>query len=275
VFPETSYFEPAARDEVSGAATVVLGPGASARPQTILQYITETCILVRYLETEPVIEDWSGGRRVMNVSLRELEAEGRAEMALTLILALKRKLIRHNQQMLEGKWIAHMASEAVGTTVGIVGSGPEGTILAGYLTGLGCRVIGCRDHGTQEAGGDMDKNIREIFEESDIVSLHMTGLSRYKGAVGSEYIGFMKPHAVLIDTGCPLAVNTGALYAALKARQIEAAALDCFDREEIPADSPLLALHNLIVTPHISGKTRETLWKIDKHMIDMLREEIG
>ena len=200
---------------------------------------------------------------------------GVAEMALTLILAARRLLLRNYRCVEQGEWRKHVAHETVGGTVGIVGFGAIGQALAGLLRGLGCRVLAYDPFPDRARMARLDvepTELETLFETADAVSLHVPLCPETLGMVGDALLARMKPTAVVVNTSRGGIVDEAALYRALSSGRLAGAALDVYAREPLPADSPLLTLDNLILTPHVSSQTEESLWRIYRMAIDIIAD---
>ncbi len=197
---------------------------------------------------------------------------GVAEMAMTFLLACRR-MIRLNQKCVEtGKWEKNVVPETIGSTVGIVGFGAIGQALAGLLSGLGCKII-AYDPFPNKAVMDA-KNVRlvtleELFETADAISIHVPYSKETHNFVDAKMLGRMKPSAVIVNTARGNLIDEEALYEALSKKKIAGAALDVYATEPLSTDSPLLKLDNIILTPHVSSQTYESLWRIYAMAIDI------
>ncbi len=200
-------------------------------------------------------------------------AGGVAEMALTLILAARRGLRPNRIHCIEtGVWDRRVAHETVGNTVGILGFGAIGRILARLCRGLGCRVLVYdpfpNETLVRELGAEL-VGLDELFETSDAISIHVPYSKDTHHLVDARRLAQMKPSAVIVNTARGNLIDEDALYHALKARQICGAGLDVFAQEPLPTASPLLELDNLILGPHFSSQTVESLWNTYKMAIDI------
>ena len=203
---------------------------------------------------------------------------GVAEMALTLILAARRKL-KLNQKCVEtGIWEKNVARATIGSTIGILGYGAIGQALVELLKGFNCRIIAydpypktelMRQKGVELVGLD------ELFKESDAVSIHVPYGESTHHLVGARLLSVMKPTAVIVNTSRGNIIDEEALYNALSAGTIAGAALDVFAAEPLPLNSPLLKLDNIILTPHVSSQTVESLWNIYKLAIDIAADHFA
>jgi phosphoglycerate dehydrogenase-like enzyme len=183
-----------------------------------------------------------------------------AELSFGLILALARLIVPENRSVGEGGWQAGLGRDLKGATLGIVGLGRLGSLVASYGKAFGMEVIAWSENLTQERAAEagarrVDKE--ELFAQADFVSIHLKLSERTHGIVGAQEIGRMKPDAYLVNTSRGPIVDTGALVAALKERRIAGAALDVFDEEPLAPDDPMRSMPNLLLTPHIGYVTRE------------------
>lgn len=195
-----------------------------------------------------------------------------AEMALSLILALRRKLPQNHRLVKTRNWKQLVVNETVGSTVGIVGFGAIGQALAGMLKALSCRVLAydpypridiAEQYGVELVG------VEELFRRSDAISLHLPYLEETHHFVNAAKLGLMKPGAVIVNTSRGNIVDEAALYEALSQNKIAGAALDVFAEEPLPETSPLMGLDNILMTPHTSSQTEESLWRIYQLAIDI------
>ncbi len=190
-----------------------------------------------------------------------------AEYTLGLILAECKGIARAHCEMKAGRWTpaiyhyAHSARELHRQTIGLVGFGHIGRLLAPLLHAFEMRVLVYDPYvSAQECAalGVTQTELTELLGESDIVSLHARVTPETRGIIGVEQIAAMKPGAYLINTARGPLVDYDALYDALAGGHLAGAALDCFAVEPPPADSPLLQLDNVTLSPHVGGASRET-----------------
>jgi len=184
-----------------------------------------------------------------------------AELTWALILGLLRHLPSEEAAMRAGGWQTTVGRELRGRTLGILGLGNLGTAVARVGLAFGCDVIAWSEHLTEERAAEAGvRRVErdELFRGSDILSIHLVLSGRTRGLVGAEEIGLMKPGAVLVNTARGPIVDEPALIAALRTGRIAGAALDVFDTEPLPADHPLRALPNVVLTPHLGYVTEET-----------------
>ena len=157
--------------------------------------------------------------------------------------------------------------ELSGATLGLVGLGSIGREVARRAAGLGMRVIAVREHLEKESPGNIAQvyssaQLDEMLSQSDYVVLAAPTTPSTRGLINAGRIAAMKGDAYLINVGRGPLIDEGALIEALRGHKIAGAALDVFDKEPLPVDSPLWHLDNLLITPHTAGFS-EKLW--DRH----------
>ncbi len=197
---------------------------------------------------------------------------GVAEMAMTLILAARRKIKINQKSVDSGIWEKNVANETIGSTVGIVGFGAIGQAVAELLKGFRCRIISYDPFPNrelmQQKGVEL-VGLEELFETADIISVHVPYSKETHHLVDLKMLSRMKDTAVIVNTSRGNIIDEQALFEVLAAKKIGGAGLDVFAQEPLPLSSPLLQLDNIILTPHVSSQTVESLWCIYKMAIDI------
>jgi phosphoglycerate dehydrogenase-like enzyme len=159
------------------------------------------------------------------------------------------------------EWTRFAPTELYGKTVGIVGIGHIGAEAARLAKAFGCRVIATKRTATApstEPYADEilpSSELPRVLAESDYVVLCVPLTNDTRGLIGERELRMMKPTACLVNIARGAVVDEAALIAALRDGVIAGAAIDVFEQEPLPADSPLWDLENVILTPHISGGT--------------------
>ncbi|KRD96135.1 3-phosphoglycerate dehydrogenase [Bosea sp. Root381] len=184
-----------------------------------------------------------------------------AEFALGLTLSALRFIGYGHAELKKGHWASGpMPGDAFmlsGKTVGIVGFGAIGQNLAKLLRGFGCTILYSKRQPLSPEDearlGVRHATLSEILEHSDIVSLHCPLTPETANLIDAAAFKAMKRTAVLVNVARGGVVDEAALIQALKTREISGAAMDVFSIEPLPADSELLTLDNLVVTPHIAA----------------------
>lgn len=192
-------------------------------------------------------------------------ANGRAvaEMALLLMLACLRRLRDLDASVrVAGGWHAAAGlqdrfGEIGGRTVGLVGYGAVPQQLAEWLTAMGVTVLYCSRTARECSYERLP--LPELLARSDIVSLHVPLTDETHGLIGASALSLMKRGAILINTARGALVDETALVAALSSGKVGAAGLDVFAHEPPSLSNPLLALPNVVASPHLAWLTQETL----------------
>jgi phosphoglycerate dehydrogenase-like enzyme len=186
-----------------------------------------------------------------------------AEHALLLMLAASRKLIWQHANVASGRWRGNGPAprlyELYDKTLGIVGLGTIGKKVARLAQAFGMRVqyydIARLSEDAEDALGVHFRLLRELMQSSDVVSLHVPLNDSTRHMIGAGELALMKPLALLINTSRGPVVDEKALIGVLSGGKILGAGLDVFDKEPPPADNPLFALDNVVLTAHFAGPT--------------------
>lgn len=185
-----------------------------------------------------------------------------SELTVGLAIGLLRQIPRAHGILQEKKWELEPGIELAGKTVGILGTGTIGINTAHLFKAFGCTLLGWsrtqKDEFT-ELGGTYVAHKRELLESSDIVTVNVPLNEKTRDLIGAEELKMMKKSAFLINTARGPIVNQEDLVVALEKGELAGAGIDVYDQEPIAADNPLLALDNVILTPHIAYKTEEAL----------------
>lgn len=198
-------------------------------------------------------------------------AEATSDFAVGLMFAETRNIARAHAAIKQGNWRKEYINSNYTTsmcemTVGVVGLGHIGKLVAKKCAGIGMNVIAfdpfVKQETVDEAGIPVKMVEREeLFRTADIVTLHMRVTPETKNSINKDLIGLMKPTAYLINTSRAGVLCKEDLVEALQNKKIGGAAIDVFWEEPIPEDDPLLRLDNLTMTPHNAGNVVDALPK--------------
>ncbi|GGE36610.1 dehydrogenase [Agaricicola taiwanensis] len=185
-----------------------------------------------------------------------------AEHTLLLMLAACRRLPYLDRETRKGGWDKEAARgvsrQIGGRTVGIIGLGAIGREVAKRLAGFEAQILYYDPYRApaevEESLGANYRPLDELLAEADIITLHLPLMKETAGLIDARRIGMMKRDAILINCARGGLVDEAALHQALMEERIFAAGLDAFSSEP-PKDSPLLALDQVVVTPHTAGGT--------------------
>jgi D-3-phosphoglycerate dehydrogenase len=197
---------------------------------------------------------------VMNAAAGNSVTTG--EHTLAMMMALARKIPQAHSSMKAGKWEKKkfMGIELRGKTLGIVGFGNIGKIVAQGAIGLGMKVLAFDPFLSKELAARMGVEVvsfDDICTRSDFITVHTPLTDETRGIIGEAAFAKMKDGVRIINCARGGLVDETALFNAIKSGKVAAAALDVFSSEPPPTDLPLLALDEVIVTPHLGASTNE------------------
>lgn len=196
-----------------------------------------------------------------------------AELAIALMLAVYRRIPYVNRAMREGRWptpeMRETCFQISGKTIGLVGLGSIGRMLARRLRGFDAQLVYFdtqrADAATEHALQVRYAPLAEVLACSDILSLHAPLVPQTAHLINAASIASMKDGAVLINTSRGGLVDEQALYAALASGKLRGAGLDAFDPEPPSVDNPLLTLDQVVVTPHAGGGVFDNVGNVARH----------
>ncbi|MGQ0830415.1 MAG: NAD(P)-dependent oxidoreductase [Microthrixaceae bacterium] len=188
-------------------------------------------------------------------------ADGVAEITVGLLLAVTRHLLQADRDVRDGQvyrdgsipYQRFRGWQLAGRTAGLVGLGAVGRATRWRLEGLGMHVIASDPYAT-----DATHELDELLEEADVVSMHAAVTPDTLGLMSADRFARMRDGAVYVNSARAGLHDLDALTAALASGHLGAAALDHFEGENIATDHPLVAMSNVVLTPHIGGATYDT-----------------
>ena len=194
-----------------------------------------------------------------------------ADFAVGMMIACARNVLKGIDAIRDNRWVDNGARwvyvnyqgyDLPGKTIGLVGLGAIGRLVARRLSGFDVHLVGYDPYVSRSetaAFGVEWLELEGVLSQADIVSLHVPLNDHTRGMLGEKELGYMKPGAYLINTARADVVDAAALLACLQAGKIAGAALDVFSREPIGQDDPLAQLPNVLCTPHLGGATRDVV----------------
>lgn len=183
------------------------------------------------------------------------------ELAWGLIFALTRRIPEEDRGVREGGWQRTIGMEIAGKTLGVAGLGRLGSHMAGVGKAFGMDVVAWSPNLTDERADEVGVRRvfkRELFETSDVLSIHLVLSDRSRGLVAADDLALMKPTAHLINTSRGPIVDEPALRAALREGRLAGAGIDVYEREPLPADDPWRSTPRTVLTPHLGYVTEGT-----------------
>jgi D-3-phosphoglycerate dehydrogenase / 2-oxoglutarate reductase len=203
-------------------------------------------------------------RGIAACNVPDYGSEEVAVHALSLALALRRRVLFFDRELRAGRWRGwqdplpiHRLSKQ---TVGVIGLGRIGSAFAVRAGALFGEVLAHDPYVEPEAfrrAGAQACTLDELLERADVISLHVPLYGRTEHLIGARELGLMKPNAVLVNTARGAVVDQLALAAALEAGRIEGAACDVWEREPPDPGHPLFGCRNFIGSPHVAGNSVE------------------
>lgn len=219
-------------------------------------------------------------RGIVVVNTPGRNASAVAEFTIGAILAETRNITRGHDALRRGEWRGDLyradlaGEELCEMTVGLIGYGEVGRRVVKLLKAFGCRILVCDPYvqiSAEDLGdGVIQTSLERVLGEADVVSLHPRVTPETTGMINADTLGRMKKGAYLINTARGPLVDYAALRKALSSGHLRGAMLETFDIEPVPADSPLLGLPNVTLTPHIAGASVRTV----KYAAGLAAEEV-
>jgi D-3-phosphoglycerate dehydrogenase len=203
-----------------------------------------------------------------------------AELTLALILAMARQIPQGVAATRQGQFPRLTGLALEGKTMGILGLGSIGKQLARRLSSFDCRILAFDPYPDREFAARHKVELApqdRVLAEADFLSLQLPLLPETRGLVNQEFLAMMKPGAFLVNTARGELIDEDALLQALRSGHLRGAALDVFAQEPPDPDHPLLALPQVIATPHLGsqtdGATNTMGWMAFNECLAVLRGE--
>lgn len=204
-------------------------------------------------------------RKIQVTNAAQSNQSAVAEYTIGLILMLAKRAVDYNNEFKVGNMEVRkeLGHNVAGKTLGIIGMGNIGTQVAKMACyGLNMNVIGYNRHieGHEKRNYCvLTSDMEEVISQADFLSLHLPGSAQTRHLIGRQQLSWMKESAYLINTGRGEVIDEPALISLLQNQKIKGAALDVFEGNLPKRDNPLLAMDNVIVTPHTAAFTIEAL----------------
>lgn len=230
-------------------------------PREILSHLPNLKLIISTGRRNASIDTKAAEELGIAISATGYHASGAPELTWALILALTRHIVPESTSLREGHWQKEIGIDLKGKTIGIVGLGNIGSVIARYAKAFEMEVVAWSENLTLEKANEHGVKLvskEGLFKMADFVSIHLILSSRSRNIITSKELSLMKPTAYLINTSRGPLVNEPDLIDTLKNKRIAGAALDVYDIEPLPTDHPFRKLPNLLATPHIGYVTNDT-----------------
>jgi phosphoglycerate dehydrogenase-like enzyme len=246
---------------LSGSVAIVAMRERTPLPARVLEQLPDLRLIVTTGMRNDAIDMVAAARLGITVCGTTSSSHAVAELTIGMMIALARTFVGEDAAVRSGGWQHTIGPQLYGRTLGIVGLGRIGTLVAGIARALGMTLIAwspnltearAAHHGARAAAKE------ELFRSADIVTIHLPLSPDSRGLVGAREFAWMKPTAYLINTSRGPIVDEPALLAALKNGRIAGAGLDVYDVEPLPVDHPLRSSRNTLLLPHLGYVTTDT-----------------
>jgi D-3-phosphoglycerate dehydrogenase / 2-oxoglutarate reductase len=243
----------------------------------VLEAATNLKVIARAgIGLDNVDVDAATRRGVMVVNAPQSNVISAAEQAMALMLAQARNIPRADEALRRGAWerSTWQGVELAGKTIGLVGLGRVGALVAQRAAGFGMRVIAfdpyVSSERAKEMGVDAMPSLEALLVQADFVSIHLPRTPETEGLIGEHEFSLMKTGARLVNTARGGIVDETALVKSLESGHLGGAALDVFAEEPV-TESPLFARDDVVVTPHLGASTKEAQDKAGTTVAEMVR----
>lgn len=201
------------------------------------------------------------------------------EHTLALLLALCRHVPQAHTSLKEGRWDrkSYLGVQLHRKTIGIIGLGRIGTQMASRCQAFGMEVLTYDPYLSDELAHELKVkrvDLPELLARADFISLHAASTSKTKHIIDAAAIAQMKNGVRLINAARGALIDETALLAGLQSGKIAGAALDVYDQEPLPPDSPLLKLDNVVLTPHLAASTVEAQQDVGTQIVEQMLEAL-
>ncbi|AZF11107.1 D-3-phosphoglycerate dehydrogenase [Pseudomonas sp. R2-37-08W] len=193
------------------------------------------------------------------------------ELTWALIMASTRNLLAEANSLRAGGWQVGLGGDLYGKTLGILGLGSIGQKVAQFAQVFGMRVIAWSENLTPQRAAESGVtwvSKRELFEQADILTIHLVLSERSRGLVDAQALSWMKPSARLVNTARGPIVDEQALVEALSSGRLAGAALDVYSQEPLPFEHPFRSLPNVLATPHVGYVSEQNYHQFYQQMIE-------
>lgn len=266
------YVEEELAEKLRGVDICISGWGNTPFHEKTLKYADKLKLIAHIGgSVRPMVGDAAFERGIRVCSGNRVFAESVAEGVLTYMLCSLRKIGEYEARMAAGEWPSLIGTRGLlGRSVGLVGYGMIAEYLVKFLKPFGCRIMVSSRHISAEElaeAGIEAAAAEEIFRTCDIVSLHSSLTARTKHSIGADLLNSMKDGELLVNTARGALIDEEALVSVLQERPVWAA-LDVFETEPLPMDSPLRECERVLLMPHAAGPTADRRYVVTSHVLD-------
>ena len=228
-------------------------------PRSIIERLPNLKLIASTGPVNASIDVAAAGDHGIVVAHTGYRSDPTVEFTWALILACARNIVTENNSIRAGGWQRTVGTDLHGKILGVLGLGRIGSQVARIGSAFGMKLVAWSQNMTSETANAVGASLvskEQLFEQADILTIHLVLSSRTRNLVGSAELARMKPAARLINASRGPIVDEQALISALQKRQLGGAAIDVFDSEPLPPSHPFRTLDNVLATPHIGYVSR-------------------
>ena len=243
-------------------------------PRTLLERLPKLRLLVTTGRRNASFDMEAASDLGIAVSGTDGAGEGPTELVWGLILGILRNIPEEDRLTREGRWGTTVGVALKGKTIGCLGLGHIGSLVARVAAAFDMNIIAWSQNLTAERARECGAQLVDketLFRDSDIVSIHLVLSDRTRGLVGALELALMKPSSYLVNISRGPIVDEAALVDVLQRRAIAGAALDVFEVEPLPKDHPLLQLDNTLICPHLGYVTDDSYHAMYAGVVEDIR----
>jgi D-3-phosphoglycerate dehydrogenase len=221
-------------------------------------------------------------RKIFVINQPGANARSVAELTITLLLTVTKKITQADFDMRQGSWrpLEFIGLELYGKTLGVIGLGNIGRIVAEIAKGFGMKVLYTdvvRFENLEKDLGVEYVDKETLLRKSDFVTVHVPLIPATKHYIGAKELEMMKETAYLINAARGAVIDEKTLIRSLQGKKIAGAAMDVFTNEPVEPENPLLRMKNVVVTPHIAFLTDQAIYNVSmgiaKEAIRIIKNE--
>lgn len=236
---------------------------------------------------ENIDQAFAKSKGIVCLSVPEGNRDAVGEHAIGMLLMLLNNLKKADEEVRLGKWIRaeNRGTEIMGKTVGIIGYGNTGKALASKLSGFGCKILAydkyLKNYSDQYV---QESNMDRLYEECDIVSLHLPLTPETKHFANQEFFSAFKKNIYFINTARGPCLNTAELIPFLESGKVKGACLDVLEFESLSFENNtsmeseafqyLIQSTKVVLSPHIAGWTHESNYKMSRFLAEKMIAEL-
>ena len=183
-----------------------------------------------------------------------------AEHAFALMMAVSKRVAYQTKELKEGRWAQPKNVYMNGKTLGVIGTGSIGAVMCRLARAIGMNVIAWTFNPSDERAAELGVtfcDLPTLLKESDVISVHVRYSTDSHQLIGADQLAQMKPGTLLINTARGNVMDNAAVAESLQQGHLGGVGLDVFEVEPVPADHPIMACEQVVLTPHCADQTPE------------------